>query len=207
MFNCKLWIETIEWHPRRLDGSFVFFCARSKLCYCITVHDAYGTYDKDTHDQQGNRGSCGIHMGENSTMARVTMPLLKTVAFSSHGGLDHVASTPRQISSQSRSSNEMSVLLAPSRSLGFRRMFFFIVLYSASHLGTRPSHPGRQALSDNHKPKFPASRFQSQDYCSKGDTSRNFCLGILFLSTLKTVVLCAAEFWPSRTRRERRGFW
>lgn len=65
-------------------------------------------------------------MGENSTMARVTMPSLKTVAFSSHGGLDHVASTPRQISSQSRFSNQMSVLLAPSRSLGFRRMFFLL---------------------------------------------------------------------------------
>ena len=160
-----------------------------------------------THDQQGNTGSCGIHMGENSTMARVTMPSLKSVAFSSHGGLDHVASTPRQISSQSRFSNEMSVLLAPNRSLGFRRMFFSIVLYSTSHLDARSSHPGRQALSDNYKPKFTASRFQSQDYCSKGDTNRNHCLGILFLSTLSTVVLCAAKFWPSRTRRERRGFW
>lgn len=140
-------------------------------------------------------------------MARVTMPPLKTVAFSSHGGSDHVASTPRQISSQSRSSNKMSVLLAPNRSLGFRRMFFLLFSYCASHLGTRPSHPGRQALPDNYKPKFTASRLQSQDYCSKGDTNSNCCLGILFLSTFNTVVLCAAEFWPGRARRERRSFW
>jgi len=62
--------------------------------------------------------------------------------------------------------------------------FFTFFFYSVSHLGTRPSHSGRQALPNNYKPKFSTSRFQSQDYCSKGDINRNFCLGILFLSTL-----------------------
>ena len=47
MFNCKLWVETIEWHPGSFNGSFVFF-----VHDFITWHDPYSIYNIVIHDMQ-----------------------------------------------------------------------------------------------------------------------------------------------------------